>query len=310
MGRFVPTLKQLRYLVAVAETLHFRRAAEMSHVSQPTLSGQLRELEERLGVQLVERSRSKVILTPLGREIAERAKTVLRDVQDVVELATQGQAPLGGTIRVGVLQSLGPYFLPHILPELHGRYRDLKLYVREGMPTALLERLDQGNLDMLFFPLPVQGAELRSVRLFREPLWVVVPGEHRLASRETIRRSDLEGETFLTLERGHRLHDQVRALCEQYGAKLSLDYEGTSLDTLRQMVAMGMGLSLLPALYVRSEVLHDRQVVAREVKSGVPHRMIGMVWRRHSGRQEEYETLAGQIRGILKDRKLPITVVS
>ncbi len=310
MGRFVPTLKQLRYLVAVAETLHFRRAAEMSHVSQPTLSGQLRELEERLGVQLVERSRSKVILTPLGRQIAERAKTVLRDVQDVVELAKQGQAPLGGTIRVGVLQSLGPYFLPHILPELHGRYRDLKLYVREGMPTALLERLDQGNLDMLFFPLPVQGAELRSVRLFREPLWVVVPGEHRLASRETIRRSDLEGETFLTLERGHRLHDQVRALCEQYGAKLSLDYEGTSLDTLRQMVAMGMGLSLLPALYVRSEVLHDRQVVAREVKSGVPHRMIGMVWRRHSGRQEEYETLAGQIRGILKDRKLPITVVS
>ncbi len=310
MGRFVPTLKQLRYLVAVAETLHFRRAAEMSHVSQPTLSGQLRELEERLGVQLVERSRSKVILTPLGRQIAERAKTVLRDVQDVVELAKQGQAPLGGTIRVGVLQSLGPYFLPHILPELHGRYRDLKLYVRDGMPTALLERLDQGNLDMLFFPLPVQGAELRSVRLFREPLWVVVPGEHRLASRETIRRSDLEGETFLTLERGHRLHDQVRALCEQYGAKLSLDYEGTSLDTLRQMVAMGMGLSLLPALYVRSEVLHDRQVVAREVKSGVPHRMIGMVWRRHSGRQEEYETLAGQIRGILKDRKLPITVVS
>ncbi|MDJ0936579.1 MAG: LysR substrate-binding domain-containing protein [Kiloniellales bacterium] len=306
----MPTLKQLRYLVAVAETLHFRRAAEMSHVSQPTLSGQLRELEERLGVQLVERSRSKVILTPLGRQIAERAKTVLRDVQDVVELAKQGQAPLGGTIRVGVLQSLGPYFLPHILPELHGRYRDLKLYVREGMPTALLERLDQGNLDMLFFPLPVQGAELRSVRLFREPLWVVVPGEHRLASRETIRRSDLEGETFLTLERGHRLHDQVRALCEQYGAKLSLDYEGTSLDTLRQMVAMGMGLSLLPALYVRSEVLHDRQVVAREVKSGVPHRMIGMVWRRHSGRQEEYETLAGQIRGILKDRKLPITVVS
>ena len=310
MGRFVPTLKQLRYLVAVAETLHFRRAAEMSHVSQPTLSGQLRELEERLGVQLVERSRSKVILTPLGRQIAERAKTVLRDVQDVVELAKQGQAPLGGTIRVGVLQSLGPYFLPHILPELHGRYRDLKLYVREGMPTALLERLDQGNLDMLFFPLPVQGVELRSVRLFREPLWVVVPGEHRLAIRETIRRSDLEGETFLTLERGHRLHDQVRALCEQYGAKLSLDYEGTSLDTLRQMVAMGMGLSLLPALYVRSEVLHDRQVVAREVKSGVPHRMIGMVWRRHSGRQEEYETLAGQIRGILKDRKLPITVVS
>ncbi len=306
----MPTLKQLRYLVAVAETLHFRRAAELSHVSQPTLSGQLRELEDRLGVQLVERSRSRVILTPLGREIADRAKTVLRDVQDVVELAKQGQSPLGGTIRVGVLQSLGPYFLPHILPELHRRYPDLKLYVREGLPAALLERLDDGKFDLLFFPLPVQGAELRSVRLFREPLWVVVPGEHRLAGREAIQRSDLEGETFLTLERGHRLHDQVRALCEQYGAMLSLDYEGTSLDTLRQMVAMGMGLSLLPALYVRSEVLHDRQVVAREMKSRAPYRMIGMVWRRHSARQEEYETLADQIREILKKRDLPITVMS
>ncbi len=306
----MPTLKQLRYLVAVAETLHFRRAAELSHVSQPTLSGQLRELEDRLGVQLVERSRSRVILTPLGREIADRAKTVLRDVQDVVELAKQGQSPLGGTIRVGVLQSLGPYFLPHILPELHRRYPDLKLYVREGLPAALLERLDDGKFDLLFFPLPVQGAELRSVRLFREPLWVVVPGEHRLAGREAIQRSDLEGETFLTLERGHRLHDQVRALCEQYGAMLSLDYEGTSLDTLRQMVAMGMGLSLLPALYVRSEVLHDRQVAARQMKSRAPYRMIGMVWRRHSARQEEYETLADQIREILKKRDLPITVMS
>ncbi|MDJ0943720.1 MAG: hydrogen peroxide-inducible genes activator [Kiloniellales bacterium] len=306
----MPTLKQLRYLVAVAETLHFRRAAEMSHVSQPTLSGQLRELEDRLGVQLVERSRSKVVLTPLGREIAARAKTVLRDVQDVVELAKQGQAPLGGTIRVGVLQSLGPYFLPHVLPELHQRYPELKLYVREGLPAVLLQRLDEGNLDLLFFPLPVKGAELRSVRLFREPLWIVAPGEHHLAARETIQRSDLEGETFLTLESGHRLHDQVRELCEQYGAELSLDYEGTSLDTLRQMVAMGMGLSLLPALYVRSEVLHDRQVVAREMKSRAPFRMIGMVWRRQSARQEEYETLADQIRGVLKNRDLPITVMS
>ena len=306
----MPTLKQLRYLSAVAETLHFRRAAEMTHVSQPTLSGQLRELEDRLGVQLVERSRSKVVLTPLGREIAGRAKTVLRDVQDIVELAKQGQLPLGGVLRVGVLPSLGPYFLPHILPELHRLYPDLKLYVKEGLPAALLERLDDGALDLLFFPLPVKAAELRSVRLFREPLWIVVSGEHRLAEKDAIQRSDLKGETFLTLERGHRLHDQVRELCEQYDARLSLDYEGTSLDTLRQMVAMGMGLSFLPALYVRSEVLHDRQVVAREMKSRAPYRMVGMVWRRQSARQEQFETLAEQIRDILKSRNLQITVMS
>lgn len=306
----MPTLKQFRYLVAVAETLHFRRAAEKTHVSQPTLSGQLRELEDRLGVQLVERSRSKVVLTPLGREIAARAKSVLRDVQDIVDLAAQGQSAMGGTIRVGVLQSLGPYFLPHILPDLHRSHPDLKLYVREGLPHVLLDQLDDGTLDLLFFPLPINSADLVSVRLFREPLWIVVPGEHRLAETDKIRKADLKGETFLTLERGHRLHDQVHDLCEEYGAEISLDYAGTSLDTLRQMVVMGMGLSFLPALYVRSEVLHDRQVVARELASGAPSRTIGMVWRRQSARQRDYETLATEIRSVLSRRDLRITVMS
>ncbi len=305
----MPTLQQLRYLVAIAETLHFRRAAELTHVTQPTLSGQLRELEDRLGVQLVERSRARVILTPIGEEIAARAKGVLRDVRDIVELGKRGQSLLGGTIRVGVLQSLGPYLLPHILPELHQSYPSLKLYVREGMPQALLNGLDEGSLDLLFFPLPVKGADLESARLFREPLWIVAPQEHHLAGKETAERSDLSGETVLTLERGHRLHDQVRDLCDEYGANLALDYEGTSLDTLRQMVAMGMGLSFLPALYVRSEVRRDDQIVARQLRSPSPFRMIGMIWRRHSARQDEFLTLAGLIRGVLKGRVPEVTVM-
>ncbi|NIA69767.1 hydrogen peroxide-inducible genes activator [Pelagibius litoralis] len=305
----MPTLQQLRYLVAVGETLHFRRAAERTHVTQPTLSGQLRELEEKLGVQLVERSRAKVILTPIGKEIVARARTVIRDVQDIVELARQGKSLLGGTIRVGVLQTLGPYLLPHILPELHRSFPDLKLYVREGMPQALLTAIDDGNLDLLFFPVPVKGADLQSARLFREPLSLVAPSDHRLAAKEKIDQADLKNETILTLERGYRLHDQVRDLCEQYGASLSLDYEGTSLDTLRQMVGMGMGLSLLPALYVRSEVLQDEQVVARQIRSKAPFRMIGMIWRRHSARQHEFLALAEMIRGILKDRVPEITVM-
>lgn len=306
----MPTLQQLRYLVALAETLHFRRAAEQTHVTQPTLSGQLRELEEKLGVQLVERSRSKVILTPIGTEIAARSRTVLRDVQDIVGLAKHGQSPLGGTIRVGVLQSLGPYLLPHILPQLHRTYPSLKLYVREGMPQALLHAVDDGTLDLLLFPLPVTEADLRSVRLFREPLWIVAPSDHRLAAKETVERSDLEGETILTLEHGHRLHDQVRVLCDEFGAELSHDYEGTSLDTLRQMVGMGMGLSFLPALYVRSEVLHDKQVVARQLKSRAPSRMIGMIWRKHSGRQDEFLALAEQVRGYLKGATPEVTVIA
>ena len=305
----MPTLQQLRYLVAVADTLHFRRAAEATHVTQPTLSGQLRELEAKLGVQLVERSRSRVVLTPIGAEIAARGRTVLRDVQDIVQLAKHGQSLLGGTIRLGVLQSLGPYLLPHILPELHQSYPDLKLYVREGMPGSLLDSLETGNQDLLLFPLPVNSADLETARLFREPLTAVVASDHPLAARESVQRADLEGETVLALERGHRLHDQVRDLCDQYGAELSLDYEGTSLDTLRHMVAMGMGLSFLPALYVRAEVANDRAVVARPLKPNAPFRMVGMVWRRHSARQDEFFALAGLIRGILRGRAPEVTVV-
>ena len=303
------SLQQLRYLVAVADTLHFRRAAEVTHVTQPTLSGQLRELEERLGVQLVERSRTRVVLTPIGEAIAARARTVLRDVQDITELAKHGQSLLGGTIRLGILHSLGPYLLPHILPELHQTYPKLKLYVREAMPHTLLSSLDEGRLDLLVFPLPVRGADLQSARLFREPLWVVAPSDHRLAAQEHAVRSDLKGETVLTLEQGHRLHDQVRDLCEEFGANLSLDYEGTSLDTLRQMVGMGMGISLLPALYVRAEVIQDKQVVARQIHSRAPARMIGMVWRGHSARQDEYFALAGLVRGILKGRVPEVAVM-
>ncbi|MGI9415970.1 MAG: hydrogen peroxide-inducible genes activator [Hyphomicrobiales bacterium] len=305
----MPTLQQLRYLVAIAETLHFRRAAEMTHVTQPTLSGQLRELEGKLGVQLVERSRARVILTPTGKAIAARARMVLRDVEDIVELARHGESVLGGTIRLGVLQSLGPYLLPHILPELHRSYPELKLYVREGVPHDLLRGLDQGNLDLLLFPLPVKGADLVSTRLFREPLWIVAPSTHRLAAKETAQRSDLKGETVLTLEQGHRLHDQVRDLCREFDADLSLDYEGTSLDTLRQMVGMGMGISFLPALYVRSEVMHDKQVVARQLRSRAPFRMIGMIWRRQSARQDEFSALADLIRGMLKGRVPEVAVM-
>jgi LysR family transcriptional regulator, hydrogen peroxide-inducible genes activator len=305
----MPSLQQLRYLVAIADTLHFRRAAELTNVTQPTLSGQLRELEGRLGVQLVERSRRRVVLTPIGKAIAARAKTVIRDVQDISDLAKHGQTLLGGTIRLGVLHSLGPYLLPQVLPELHRSYPNLKLYVRESMPNSLLADLDEGRLDLLFFPLPVKGADLRTERLFREPLWVVVPGDKPLATKRVIERSDLKGQTVLALERGHRLHDQVRDLSEELGAHLSLDYEGTSLDTLRQMIAMGMGISFLPALYVRAEVAQDKQVVARELLPRSPFRMIGMIWRRHSSREEEFLLLAGQIRGILKKRVREVTVV-
>jgi len=306
----MPKLQQFRYLVAIAETLHFRRAAEKVHVTQPTLSSQLRELEDRLGVQLVERSRARVALTPIGKEVASRAKKVLNEVQEIVDLAKHGQDFLGGTVRLGVPPSLGPYLLPHLIPDLHSLYPRLRLYIREGVPQTILAQLEEARLDLLFFPLPIKGAELRSVPLFREPLWVVVSQDHRLAQQSNVERADLAGETVLALEPGHRLHNQVREICEEHDGKISLEYEGTSLDTLRQMIGMGMGISLLPALYVRSEVLHDSQVVARTFRARAPYRSIGLVWRRETAREEEFLALGNLVRRVLSTRTPEVRVAS
>jgi LysR family hydrogen peroxide-inducible transcriptional activator len=305
----MPTLQQLKYLVAIADTLHFRRAAERAHVTQPTLSAQLATLEANLGVQLVERSRTRVILTPEGTQIAARARTVLRDVGEIVEMARRGSQRLGGTIRVGVVQSLGSYLLPLVIPDLHASHPDLRLYVREGLATDLLARIDDGSLDLLFFPLPVAGADLETARLFREPLQVVTATDHALAAQDRISREQLRGETILTLEPGHRLHEQVRQICADSGAELSLDYEATSLDTIRQMVAMGLGISLLPALYIRSEVRPNTMVTARPLAGPQPFRAVGMVWRKRAARAEEYIELAQILRRILRRTAPEVTVM-
>lgn len=297
----MPTLKQFRYLVAVAQTLHFRRAAEQCQVTQPTLSNQIQELEDRLGVQLVERSRrNQVVLTPVGEEVVERARVVLRDVQDIIAIGKHGQKWLEGTIKLGSLPTLGPYLLPHVLPALHSDYPSLKLYVREGMPSALIDNLANAELDLLLFPLPIEGSDFASVRLFREQLWVVIPREHRLAAMTSIDRSDLAGETVLALEPGHRLHDHVADICREVDANLSHDFEGTSLDTLRLMVGMGLGLSFMPTVYVLSETPKDMQVVARRMRKQPPMRTIGLAWRRHSSRGPEYAALAKAMRDALR----------
>ncbi len=295
----MPTLQQFRYLVAVADTLHFRRAAESAKVTQPTLSTQLRELEAKLGVQLVERSRAGVTLTPIGAQVAARARAVLRDVGDIAALARAGSDPLAATVRVGVVGSLGSYFLPLVIPALHARYPALKFYVREGVARDLLTRLDEGTLDVLFFPLPLDATGLQVEPLFHEPLLVVLPTDHALSATAIIDRADLRGETVMTLEAGHRLHATVAALCEETGAVLSLDYEGTSLDTLRQMVATGLGLSVLPALYVRSEVAREALVTARPLSAPAPGRDIGMVWRSRAAQGAAYGELAAAIRATL-----------
>ncbi|MDG4649578.1 LysR substrate-binding domain-containing protein [Roseibacterium sp. SDUM158017] len=305
----MPSLQQLRYLALLSETLHFRRAAERANVTQPTLSAQLSALEEKLGVQLAERSRSRVVMTAEGEEIAARARRILAEVDEIVEIARRGGKPLGGTIRVGVVQSLGSYFLPLVIPDLHAGYPDLRLYVREGLASDLMGRLEAGSLDLLFLPLPAAGAELSMARLFREPLLAVAANDHPIAALDRVPRDRLSGERILTLETGHRLHDQVRRICEETGAEISLDYGATSLDTIRQMVAMGLGISLLPALYVRSEVRPNQLVTARPLEGPQPFRAVGMVWRARAARGAEYQELAQAIRRILRSTTPEVTVV-
>ncbi|MEM9794845.1 MAG: hydrogen peroxide-inducible genes activator [Pseudomonadota bacterium] len=306
----MPTLQQFRYLVAVADTLHFRRAAESVNVTQPTLSTQLRELEAKLGVQLVERSRAGVTLTPIGAQVAARARVLLRDAADIATLARAAADPLAGTVRVGVVGSLGSYFLPLVIPDLHATFPDLKLYVREGLAADLLTRLRDGALDALFYPIPLDEPGLHAEPLFHEPLLAVLPAEHPLAVRPRLDHAALRGETIMTLEAGHRLHDTVAAIAEETGAHLSLDYEGTSLDTLRQMVAMGLGLSILPALYVRSEVAREALVVARPLSDPVPGRDIGMIWRRTAAQGAAFGRIADRIRRTLRAAAPEVAVIA
>ncbi|WP_439121768.1 hydrogen peroxide-inducible genes activator [Marivita sp.] len=305
----MPSLQQLRYLVAVADQLHFRRAAEACNVTQPTLSAQIKELEMRLGTSLVERSRSKVMMTPTGKDIAERGRRILREVAEIHTIAKSLQDLMSSVIRIGVVQTVGSYFLPLVIPDLHKTYPKLGLYIREGLPDLLLRSLEDGALDLLFFPLPVNRVELETQSLFREPIQVVMPADHRLASESEIDPVMLRGETILSLEPGHRLYELVRRISDDYGVELSHDYEGTSLDTLRQMVATGMGLSLMPALYVKSEVTHQDLVVARPFRGTAPSRTIGMVWRKGTSREVEFRLLSNLVCASLTESAPEITVL-
>lgn len=290
------TLRQLEYLVAIADARHFRKAAESVGVSQPTLSAQLGVLEERLGVQLVERSRSAVLLTPIGKKIATVARRMLRDMEDVRDLAASHRGEFAGLIRLGVPPTIGPYLLPRVLPELHREHSDFKIYIREQEPRRLSEALAEGVHDAIITPLPLGNADFECAPIFREPLFLVFPNDHPLAGKSDIERADLNGLEVLALESGHQLHEQVEALCEDFGAKMLFDYEGTSLETLREMTALGMGVSFLPGLFVETALASQSGVIARELKGRSLFRAVGMAWRRTSARDAEYKMLLGYVR--------------
>ena len=302
------SLRQMRYLIALEETQHFREGAESCGISQPSLSVQIKTMEDTLGLILVERGRGPVRLTLAGREVARRSREILDAAQGILDLSVTLKSGLGGTIRLGTSATLGPYLMPHVISDLRASHPDLRLYIREAAPRDLLRELHDGVHDLILTQLPVSGATLSHARLFREPLAVALPAGHPLAARETLDNDDLSDKTILSLSPAYALYDMISALCVETGAHLSREYEGTSLDALRQMVAMNMGLTFLPALYVESEIQgRARDVVTRPFRSRRFARSIGLVWRASSGAAPAYERLAAAIRDTA--RRFPQLVI-
>ena len=291
----MPTLRQLEYLVAVADLQNFGRAADACGVSQPTLSQQIHALEERLGVALIERRVSGAELTPIGREITARARRLAIEVQDIRDLARRAADGLVGTIRFGVTPTLGPYLMPPIVAALHREQPELRMFIREGIPVDQALALSRGALDMMLGPLPIVGADLEVYPLFRERLFLVAPPDHSLTESSSLSIVDLKGENVLSLDPRHHLHRQVETICDELGMTLLRDYEGTSLDSVHQMVASGLGLAILPEFYIRSAVGGLSGVVVIEPCGWTFTRSIAAAWRIGAAYDSEYRVIADRI---------------
>src|SRR5437016_5358315 len=285
-------LKDLRYLVAVADLRHFGRAAARCFVSQPTLSAQLKKLEQSFGLQLIERAPNNVSLTAAGEEIVARARRIIEASDEVVALARSQRDPLAGPLRLALLPTIGPYLLPRVAPAIRRALPRLELRLYEYQTAPMLERLRGGELDVGILALPVELDGLESHELYREAFVVALPERHPLAAHGTLRVADLKGETLLLLEDGHCLRDQALEVCSRAGVREPQDFRATSLETLRQMVATGAGVTLLPELAVHGAYRSARGVALRPFARPAPVRHVGAVWRKTSARPAALATLA------------------
>lgn len=295
-----PTFRQLRYLIALADHASFTRGAKAVGVSQPSFSQQIQLLEQMLGGRVVERGGGKAILTPLGRDAVSGARRVQAEVAAFVALADRGSDALSGTIRLGVSPTLGPYILPQLVARLHSTSPTLRVHVREGLPSALLEMLADGTHDIVLVQLPIAAAGVHVERLFREPLYLAMAADDPLGRLDVIAPADLAGRGLLTLQPQYRMSEQVATLAQEAGAHVLRDYEGTSLDAIRQMAGLGMGLAMLPRFYVRQEIRGGDDVIVRSFAGGRHYRDIGLVWRAGAGRTPAFQTLAEMLRDVAK----------
>ena len=274
--------RDLQYFVKLAELKHFSKAADACFVSQPTLSTQIRKLEEELGICLVERTPRKIMLTPVGEDIAHRARHVLRDIEHIKDAARRSKDPETGTIKLGIFPTLAPYLLPHVIPVIRKRYPDLRMQLAEEKTEDILHMLDQGILDAGLLALPVEQQDMQIEVLFDEPFVAAMPASHPLCDKQSIAMQDLEGEELLLLEEGHCLRQQALAVCKLAGAHERVDFHATSMETLRQMVAANAGVTLMPVLSVRPPIPSTENIVLRPFAAPAPSRTIALVWRSSS----------------------------
>lgn len=302
------TLQELRYLVALADKGHFVRAAEACNVGQPTLSTQLKKLEDYLCVTLFERNKHRLQPTPVGEQVIARARLILNSVDEIRDLARGETDPMHGPLRLGVIPTLGPYLIPHLLPTIRSSFQHLHLFLREDLTVNLLERLRSGSLDALLLALPVRGQDIDVMNLFCENFVVALPKDHALTERKRISQAALVGENVLLLEDGHCMRDQALAICGAAPSDQREELKATSIETLRQMVAAGVGCTLLPRLAALPGVgsIASGMVEIRSFESPEPSRTIGLVWRHNYPREATIRSLGELILANLPPAAAPL----
>ena len=298
-----PSVRQLEYAVALADALHFGRAARACAITQPALSAQIRALEELLELRLFERSRRSVRVTRAGTTLIQQARELLRGLDELVETAREAREPLSGPLHLGVIPTVAPYLLPQWLPRVRAAWPRLRLFLHEDRTARLLAALGEGRLDLLLLALPVARTDVEEFPILDEPFVLAAPRGHPLVKgRARVSEAALAQEPVLLLEDGHCLRDQALAVCQQAGARESETMRAASLGTLVQMVAGGLGVTLLPASAVATEA-RARAVEVRPFRAPAPGRRIGLVWRCSSPRGEEFRALGALLRGLAQARR-------
>ncbi|MDA9367872.1 hydrogen peroxide-inducible genes activator [Flavobacteriaceae bacterium] len=286
-----PTLKQLKYLCAVAEHQHFGNAAKACHVSQSTLSAGIQELEDALNVSLVERNNRNVLLTGLGQDVVAMSHQTLVGVEDLVAMCAAAGEPFTGKLRLGVIPTIAPFLLPKLLRQMRTEYPEFKLFIREGLSETLVAALNRGELDILLLALPFPADNVDVMPLIEDDFLLASPANHPLANKAGLLTQDLKGEDLLLLEDGHCLREHALEACKLRDSQISVPYQATSLSTIVQMVANGIGITLLPKMAVDAGITSGTGLVTQTFDQSQVSREIGLMWRKKTPRQREFRLL-------------------